>query len=170
MKVLKNMTTIPFNENEKVFDNRGGVYAIINIITNKFYIGSAVKLRNRKSEHLSDLRNGTHYSQYLQNSYNKYGEEAFIFRVLEYIEDKNFLIDIEDIWIKKYKSLGVLYNIREKASSNLGLKHSDETKKKISLAKRNMSDETKKKMSNSQKGKIVSEDAKKKNVFSETKY
>ena len=156
--------SIPFSANEKVSDNRSGIYAIVNLKNEKFYIGSAVKLNRRKREHLSLLHNGKHGNRHLQNTYDKWGEEVFIFRVIAYVEDKNLLVDIEDQWIKKYKPSGVLYNIREEANSNLGIKLSeeskkkiskihkgkivsDETKKKMSFAKQNMNKETKKKMS-----------------------
>lgn len=139
--------SIPFSANQEVCNQRSGVYAIVNIKTEKFYIGSAVKLSRRKSEHLSDLRRGKHDNRHLQHSYNKHGEECFIFKVIEYVEDENKLLDIEDNWIKQYKPLGVTYNIREESSSNLGMKHSDEAKRKMSLVKQNMSDETKRKMS-----------------------
>lgn len=156
--------TIPFDVNEKVENNRSGVYAIVNIVTRKFYIGSAVKLSKRKNNHLSNLRKGKHKNRHLQSSYNKHGEDCFIFKVLGYVEDKNSLLDIEDNWIKQYKPLGVLYNIREEASNNLGVKHSKEAKKKISeeAKGRIMSDEAKQKISEANTGKIHSDETKKK--------
>ncbi len=83
--------SIPFSANQEVCNNRSGIYAIVNLKTEKFYIGSAVKLNSRKSLHLNQLRKGKHHSKYLQNSYNKHGEECFIFKVLEYVEDENNL-------------------------------------------------------------------------------
>ena len=44
------------------------------------------------------------------------------------------------------------YTRKKISESMIGIKRSDETKKKMSLAKRNMSDETKKKMSLAKKG------------------
>lgn len=151
--------SIPFDTNEKVCNNRSGIYAIVNVVTKKFYIGSAVKLNNRKNNHLCNLKIRKHKNKYLQSSYNKHGKEIFVFKVLEYVKDKNLLVDIEDIWIKQYKPLGVLYNIREEASSNLGIKLSEETKKKISEVNKGkiISNEVKKKMSEANKGKKYSD-------------
>lgn len=56
-----------------------GVYAIINLVNGKFYIGSSIGMNTRWWNHLIDLRNGTHENAHLQNSFNKYGEENFIF-------------------------------------------------------------------------------------------
>ncbi len=129
----------PFNENEKVFNNRSGIYVIINIVTNKFYIGSASKLNNRKVKHLSDLRNGKHHSSYLQRSYNKHGKEIFIFKVLEYVDNKKNLLNIEQKYLDIYFNTGVTYNICGIAGSSYGRKHSDETKKRISYLQKKKS-------------------------------
>ncbi len=94
--------SIPFSANQEVCNNRSGIYAIVNLKTEKFYIGSAVKLNSRKSLHLNQLRKGKHHSKYLQNSYNKHGEECFIFKVLEYVEDENNLLKIEQKYLDIY--------------------------------------------------------------------
>jgi hypothetical protein len=44
------------------------------------------------------------------------------------------------------------YNILQTAGSSLGYPHSEEAKKKISEAKKNMTEETKKRMSEAKKG------------------
>lgn len=166
---------MPFNANEKVCNNRSGVYAIVNIKTEKFYIGSAVNLRSRKSKHLSDLRKGKHHSKYLQNSYNKHGEECFIVKVLEYVEDENNLLKVEQKYLDIYFLTGITYNICGIAGSPLGLKRSEEAKRKMSEVKQNMSDETRVKMSESAKGKIISDETRKKmslaqqNISNETR-
>lgn len=57
----------------------GCIYLIINIINNKFYIGSSNNFNRRKKEHLNQLECNTHFNKYLQSSYNKYGKSNFIF-------------------------------------------------------------------------------------------
>ena len=37
-----------------------GIYKIINVINNKFYVGSAVDLKRRRTRHFSELRTGKH--------------------------------------------------------------------------------------------------------------
>ena len=55
-------------------------------------------------------------------------------------------------------------SIRMMGNTNmLGKKHSDETKNKIRESKRNISDKTREKMSKAQRGKIMSEESKRKN-------
>ena len=49
-----------------------GIYKITNIINNKFYIGSAVDLKEREYEHFRRLFKNNHCNILLQNSFNKY--------------------------------------------------------------------------------------------------
>lgn len=111
-----------------------GIYIIKNIKNNKIYVGSSSDLKRREKYHFNMLLNNKHDNSYLQRSYNKYGRESFIFEIIEYIDRKDNLLDKENYWIKYYdsnnRSCG--YNLRKYASSNLGIKWSEEVKKKIS--------------------------------------
>lgn len=60
-----------------------GIYAIINMIDWKKYIGQAVDIKRRNNKELSILRGNYFHNQHLQNAFNKYGEENFIFIFLE---------------------------------------------------------------------------------------
>jgi group I intron endonuclease len=76
-----------------------------------------------------------HHSAKLQNSWNKHGAGCFIFDVIEYIEDKTMLVEREQFWIDHYKAATVDgYNICPKAGSPLGVKHTAETRAKVSAA------------------------------------
>ena len=67
-----------------------GVYIIRNQINNKIYIGSSVvSFLKRILHHNAMLRNKKHKNSYLQSSYNKHGEENFIFEILENCEKEN---------------------------------------------------------------------------------
>lgn len=94
-----------------------GIYKIINIVNNKFYIGSAVDLKRRKTRHFSELRNGKHRNIKLQRAWDKYGEHSFIFVVVEEIEDKNTLLEAEDLWLKNHVGKDYCYNIGTKAAA-----------------------------------------------------
>jgi group I intron endonuclease len=119
-----------------------GIYRIINTINGQYYIGSATNLRGRWRWHLSSLNNNKHHNLYLQRSFNLYGKENFVFDILEFCEKENLIVR-EQFWIDSYKSSGeVLYNICLIAGNTLGTKRSQETKTKISEAKKNISDET----------------------------
>lgn len=61
----------------------GGVYAIVNVINSKSYIGSTKNLRTRESWHRWALRNNRHPNQHLQRAWNASGESSFMFVVLE---------------------------------------------------------------------------------------
>lgn len=88
-----------------------GIYKIINKINNKCYIGKSENIENRFKHHLVDLRKGNHYNNHLQKSYNKYGEDNFIFDILEEC-NLNELDTKEIYWIKYYRDNNFdLYNI-----------------------------------------------------------
>lgn len=77
-----------------------GVYEIRCIPNDKFYIGSAVNLRARWRNHIYNLNKGNHRNILLQNAWNKYGEHAFVFTILEFVE-RGTLLQVEQNWIDK---------------------------------------------------------------------
>ena len=95
-----------------------GIYKIYCDSNNRTYIGSSNNIERRFKEHLGDLRNNRHSNQYLQNSYNKYGEDSFSFNIITncyeqerfkleqfYIDNNenlfNHITEIEDTHYKK---------------------------------------------------------------------
>jgi group I intron endonuclease len=105
-----------------------GVYYIRNDRTGDFYIGSAAKgFRPRWWNHRSHLRGQWHDNSRLQRAWNKYGEAAFTFGILEpctpeeCIEREQYYIDL----------LSPPYNLAPTAGSTLGYKHTEEDKKKM---------------------------------------
>ena len=80
-----------------------GIYCIKNIINNKVYIGSSIDLNSREYKHFWMLKKNKHDNQFLQNSFNKYGENSFVFEVIEECRPE-FLIDLENYHIIKNKS------------------------------------------------------------------
>lgn len=116
--------------------NNPGIYAIKNPINNKIYVGSTVNLRDRKCAHFRQLLLGIHPNPYLQADYNKHnGIETYEFSVLELVEDVNFLLKREQFYIDQYfDNQDKCFNICKIAGSQLGMKHTEESKKKTSLA------------------------------------
>jgi group I intron endonuclease len=127
-----------------------GIYQIVNKINNKRYIGSASFLNIRERAHLNKLKNNLHENKYLQRSYNKYGKENFKFEIILYCDKEN-LIFYEQRAINFY-TFKKLYNISPTAGNTLGVKYSEESKKRMSIAQRNMSNETKEKIRKSKIG------------------
>jgi len=95
-----------------------GIYKITNSNNGKVYIGESLDIERRWDEHKLDLENGTHHSFKLQNDYNEYGKNNFMFEVLEEI-DNNLKVIIqkclsyilESKYIKQYDSINNGYNV-----------------------------------------------------------
>lgn len=113
---------------------KSGIYKIQCRANGRIYIGSAKNLSTRKYQHLYALRLGTHYNRHLQNAWNKYGEDEFDFSILEFC-DIELLIEREQYYIDQL-SPTLRFNISPKAGSALGVKHTDETKKKLSIIRK----------------------------------
>lgn len=120
------------------FKDGPGVYAIVNLLNNKKYIGSTRKLRKRFRQHFNDLYKGTHVNSILQRAYNKYGAEHFGFVVLERCDDVvETLLYIEQKYIDDFGD----YNICKEAGTTRGVLHkkvvvSEKTKMAIAEANR----------------------------------
>lgn len=103
------------------------IYVIENKINNKKYVGATTrKLSERKIEHFSKLNCGSHPNDKLQNSWNKYGSDNFVFKK---IDNANTLDEL-DFLEEKYISEFGHYNLLEGGIKNF--RHSEETKEKLS--------------------------------------
>lgn len=134
---------------------RSGIYEIVNTVNGKRYVGSAVNIERRFSTHRRMLIRGKHHSRKLQNSWDKHGEAAFLFRRI-LICEPGYLLMYEQIFID---STAPEYNICRVAGSTLGIKWPDEIKAKVAKTRKNdhfrgrtHSAETIEKMSNAQRG------------------
>ena len=146
-----------------------GIYKIINVVNNKFYVGSAVNFSRRKTRHFSELRTGKHNNAKLQNAWAKYGEQAFVFAVVEEVKDKALLLEAENRWLQAHVGKAYCYNIGVNATAPMlgvggeasptwGYKHSAKSLQKIGAASkaRVQSDEEKAKRRQTMKGHAVS--------------
>ena len=81
-----------------------GIYAIRNIVNNKVYIGSTkTAFHTRKTKHCTSLQKNEHYNEYLQSSYNKHGDNNFIFEIIMFCSPDE-CEKWEAFFIKEYKS------------------------------------------------------------------
>ena len=108
-----------------------GIYQITNKHNLKNYIGSTRRnFHDRFRDHKRDLKKNKHHNKYLQNAWNKYGEESFEFTVLEVIDkslDKKYFLEKETYWINKFSSFDSIYGY------NLVSNPSEHTKPKLKV-------------------------------------
>ena len=147
-----------------------GIYKIINVINNKFYVGSAVDFTARKRRHWWALRSQRHANKHLQAAWNKYGEEAFTFVIVEELELGIDILAAETVWLKEHVGKEHCYNLGTEAIAftrgwygeknpmwGKKFSHTDAAKARISKAskERVQSDEEKAKRIKSMQGHFV---------------
>jgi len=91
-----------------------GVYRITNKQNGKFYIGSSDDVVRRWSRHLLDLKKNRHDNPYLQNAWNKYGGDSFIFEIYKECSLEELLVK-EQTELDLYVGTPNCYNIRKSA-------------------------------------------------------
>lgn len=69
------------------------------------YIGQSKNIKKRWHDHLQNLRQGTHINRHMQSAFQKYGESAFSFSVIEEC-DTSLLNEREQYWIAQYQTFG----------------------------------------------------------------
>lgn len=115
------------------------IYKIINLVNDKFYVGSTTDTRERFRCHRNRLRKNKHHSKHLQAAWNKYGEEKFIFKVVEIVSHADELKAAEDKWLqahvgqeycynKSYYSDSPMRGITKEEHPSYGRKHTEESK------------------------------------------
>ena len=67
--------------------NELGIYMILNTTNNKRFYVAATKVKKHIKKTVAALEAGTHVNKHLQNSYNKYGDAAFVVSVVRYFSD-----------------------------------------------------------------------------------
>ena len=155
-----------------------GIYSIINIVNGKKYIGQSVDIKCRIRNHKWSLRHNQHNNDHLQKSFNKYGENCFVFDIICECEEDQ-LDELERFYISEYNCMDAKYGYNSESGGNLhkhlseevlnkmkstrggensgmwGKKHTEETKAMMreKALGRVLSDETKEKLSKSHMGK-----------------
>ena len=83
-----------------------GIYSIVHIESGKTYVGSSINIKQRWNKHRSALNRGIHCNPHLQNSWTKYGKDAFTFSIIEQVESADLEIK-ENEYIEKF---GIVVN------------------------------------------------------------
>ena len=86
------------------------IYKIINLVNDKFYVGSTTNKKIRFREHRKQLRGNRHHCKHLQAAWNKYGEDKFVFKVVEEVPNPKLLTAAEDLWLAEHFGKPYCYN------------------------------------------------------------
>ena len=114
-----------------------GIYKIITPGDRYYYIGSAKNLKTRFNRHKWELRNNRHHNICMQNIYNKYIDGVWRMELLESVIDIALLPVQENLYIKEHYGKPGCINASMSAYRPFlpfGMKRTDETKKRMSLA------------------------------------
>lgn len=82
---------------------------ILNTANGKRYVGSSVQTKRRWISHKTQLRRQVHGNPHLQSAWNKYGESAFVFSILEEVQNESDLVMREQYWMDATKSRNPTY-------------------------------------------------------------
>lgn len=108
-----------------------GIYAIVNRLDGKRYIGSAVDLKSRWRLHRRELNRGVHCNSKLQRAWVKHGAAAFGFIILENCPRVELLAREQAAFAR----FSPEYNICQVAGSCLGVIHTPSARGNMAAAK-----------------------------------
>lgn len=126
----------------------GIIYKITNKINGKVYIGQTIKsLTRRWQAHIADSTRNSSYA--LHRAIRKYEPASFTVEQIDSASSYQKLCKKEVFWISFYKSLSLGYNMTLGGEGRYGAHVSIETRRKISESNKGkiVSEETKKRMS-----------------------
>lgn len=99
-----------YKEREK----QAGVFQVKNTQNGKILLGSSLNLDGPLNAHKFTLTIGSHRNKVLQQEWNEYGQDAFVFEILEVVkikDDPNFNVSdeltlLEEIWLEELHPFG----------------------------------------------------------------
>ena len=91
-----------------------GVFQVKNTVNGKVLLGSSLNLEGPLNGHKFMLTIGSHRNKVLQQEWNEYGADKFVFEILEVVkvkDDPNFNLSdeltlLEQIWLEELKPFG----------------------------------------------------------------
>jgi group I intron endonuclease len=140
---------------------KSGVYVIRNTVNGKVYVGSSWNVGGRCSQHRTDLRGGKHTSRHLQAAWNRYGESAFEFEVLQRCAESDVFV-AEQAWIDRLQAADRQhgYNSAPVAGSTRGIEYDEAFREKARQARlgRTHTPEAKARIGQAHRGKVMTEE------------
>lgn len=115
---------------------KSGIYRITHVASGRHYVGSAVDIERRWSQHRARLRAGIHHAVKLQRAWVKYGGHAFEFLAIEMVADRSQLIEREQHWIDELGAYRRGMNSCPKAGRSEGYAWTDEQRLRASESKK----------------------------------
>lgn len=121
---------------EKISPKLAGIYLITNNVNGKHYVGQSIYLKKRLLKHRSNWMK-KQYDNPLYRAFEKYGIDNFKIDLLwttestEYNNLKRMLDELEKKYIKEYNSYGEYNQTKGGDAGVLGLKMTEEQRKKI---------------------------------------
>jgi len=99
-----------YKEREKL----AGVFQVKNTVNGKVLLGSSLNLEGPLNGHKFMLTIGGHRNKVLQQEWNEYGPDKFVFEILEAVkvkDDPNFNLSdeltlLEQIWLEELQPFG----------------------------------------------------------------
>jgi len=138
------------------------IYQILNKDNGKRYIGRTCQFEKRKYTHFRKLEVGNHHSRYLQRAYDNAGPDSFVMVPLCGGLSFEEAQDLEQLVLDS--CYDELYNCSKSAFSPmvLGDKHTEETKTKMSAARKGktLTEEHKAKIGEAQTGRMHTKETK----------
>lgn len=112
-----------------------GVYLISCAENGRIYIGSSAHIGRRFTYHRRDLRAGKHASRHMQLAWDKHGEKAFLFEVLEATLDARSAREREAYYLMALRPFGDrgFNSVPTVGSTTLGLKYSAVQRQQLSI-------------------------------------
>ena len=107
-----NLVGLPKEELPNCKTNVSGVYSIRCKKNGRIYIGESENIEIRWCQHKMDLKYHKHYNKLLQEDYDKYGADAFVWNVLSEYKNEKERKDAEHNYIHALGTIKHGYNIK----------------------------------------------------------
>lgn len=105
----------------------GCIYVIENTLNGKKYVGQTGNWKKRERDHYRSLNLNKHRNSHLQAAWNKYGKQAFIFKVLVDHLPEKYLDDMERGFIATFRTMNKQYGYNKESGGNLNKRRSEES-------------------------------------------